>query len=259
MESHDILIEIGPDGKVRAEIRRAKGKACLKYAELLQSIIGKETDRELTSEYYEPESTASIDIVYRPTWPVRDPRDASKPVPTLPYGGTLAGPAFNLPGVRDFKTARILYQQSIAANVTNATAVIFFSDVVDSTRLTEELGVVGYRMRARQVESLVTSAIVAHGGTVVSGISLGDGFIGLFSSTRAAVDAAQQCAREVGETGLVVYFSRWVDLLPDSTPIEGKGVLPAVRVEAPAGAFADADPTLAKGLDVLRSKTTGGK
>ena len=35
---------------------------------------------------------------------------------------------------------------------TNATAVIFFSDVVDSTRLTEELGVVGYRMRARQVE-----------------------------------------------------------------------------------------------------------
>ena len=62
MESHEILIEIGPDGKVRAEIRGAKGKACLKYAQLLESIIGKETERELTSEYYEPESTTSIDL-----------------------------------------------------------------------------------------------------------------------------------------------------------------------------------------------------
>ena len=38
------------------------------------------------------------------------------------------------------------------SSATNATSIIFFSDVVDSTRLTEELGVVGYRMRARQVE-----------------------------------------------------------------------------------------------------------
>lgn len=59
---------------------------------------------------------------------------------------------------------------------------------------------------------------------------------------------------EVGETGVVVYFSRWVDLLPDGTPFEGKGVPPAVRVEVPAEAYKDADPTLAKGLEVLRAK-----
>jgi RNA polymerase sigma factor (sigma-70 family) len=64
-------------------------------------------------------------------------------------------------------------------------------------------------------------------------------------------------AVEVGETGLVVYFSRWVDLLPDGTPIEGKGVPPSVRVEFPAGAYKDADPTLAKGLEVLRAKVAG--
>ncbi len=62
-------------------------------------------------------NTASLDIVYRPFWPVRDPKDGSKPLPTLPYGGTLAEPAFNLPGVRDFKTAHIYYQQSIAQDV----------------------------------------------------------------------------------------------------------------------------------------------
>ena len=118
-----------------------------------------------------------------------------------------------------------------SGNVTNATAVIFFSDVVDSTRLTEELGVVGYRMRARQVESLVTSAIVAHSGTVVSGISLGDGFIGLFSSVRAAVDAAQQCAREVGETGLHLHLAlHHGDILLDGDRIYGGPVNYASRV-----------------------------
>jgi hypothetical protein len=58
----------------------------------------------------------------------------------------------------------------------------------------------------------------------------------------------------VGETGLEVYFSRWVDLLPDGTPIEGKGVPPAVTVDVPAAAYREGDPTLEKGLDVLRKR-----
>lgn len=64
-------------------------------------------------------------------------------------------------------------------------------------------------------------------------------------------------AVEVGGTGLAVYFSRWVDLLPDGTPVEGKGITPKVRIEAPADAYRDADPTLAKGLEVLRAKAAG--
>jgi RNA polymerase sigma factor (sigma-70 family) len=62
---------------------------------------------------------------------------------------------------------------------------------------------------------------------------------------------------EVGGTGLTVYFSRWVDLLPDGTPIEGKGVPVAVKVEAPAEAYQETDPTLAKGLEELRAKIKG--
>jgi hypothetical protein len=61
--------------------------------------------------------TASLDIVYRPVWPVRDPKDSSKTLPTLPFGATLAMPAFNLPGIRDMRTVRVLYQQSIAADI----------------------------------------------------------------------------------------------------------------------------------------------
>jgi hypothetical protein len=59
---------------------------------------------------------------------------------------------------------------------------------------------------------------------------------------------------DVGETGVSVYFSRWVDLLPNGTPFEGKGVQPAVSVDARGSAYKEADPTLAKGLEILRGK-----
>ena len=64
-------------------------------------------------------NTASLHIVYRPVWPVKDPKDSAKPLPTLRFGATLTQLAYELPGVRDWITARVLYQQSIAANMTN--------------------------------------------------------------------------------------------------------------------------------------------
>lgn len=73
-------------------------------------------------------NTPSLDIVYRPYWPVRDPKDSSRPIATLPYGGTLAEPGFSLPGVRAFKTARLLYQQSIAGNMATRPASAVLHD-----------------------------------------------------------------------------------------------------------------------------------
>ncbi|MFT5491447.1 MAG: subtilisin-like proprotein convertase family protein [Limisphaerales bacterium] len=85
--------------------------------------------------------TAALDIVYRPVWPVLDA--GNRPIATLPFGGTLTVPGSDfpgLPGVRDFKTARVLYQQSIGLNVTDApsSAVLHdatrgkFSDLEDA-------------------------------------------------------------------------------------------------------------------------------
>lgn len=59
-------------------------------------------------------------------------------------------------------------------------------------------------------------------------------------------------------TQLVVYFSRWVDLLPNGESFEGVGILPDVPVEARAKDLVDADPTLEKGLEVLRAKIAAG-
>ena len=61
MEQHDLEIEIGKDGRVRVHVKGAKGKACLDYAKLLERIVGREEGRELTSEFYEPETGVRLD------------------------------------------------------------------------------------------------------------------------------------------------------------------------------------------------------
>jgi len=63
MESHELEIEIGKDGKVRVKTAGAKGKSCLEYIRLVEQIVGKTLTQELTAEYYEPDSQVQIDIV----------------------------------------------------------------------------------------------------------------------------------------------------------------------------------------------------
>jgi C-terminal processing protease CtpA/Prc len=55
-------------------------------------------------------------------------------------------------------------------------------------------------------------------------------------------------------TGITVYFSRWVDLLPDSQAFEGVGIPPDVAVKEPTEAYSQRDPTLEKGMELLRKK-----
>ncbi|HZE99932.1 MAG TPA: DUF2997 domain-containing protein [Planctomycetota bacterium] len=60
MESHELRIEIGKEGKVRLETSGAKGKSCLEYMKLVEQIVGKALGQELTQEYYEPDSRVEI-------------------------------------------------------------------------------------------------------------------------------------------------------------------------------------------------------
>jgi len=53
--------------------------------------------------------------------------------------------------------------------------------------------------------------------------------------------------------GVVVYLPSWKDLLPDGTPLEGKGIQPDVPVAAEPGAFEDADPVLEAALRHVRA------
>jgi hypothetical protein len=58
-------ITISRTGQVTVEIRGAKGPRCLKYAELLRELVGREAQRRLTREYYEPEQNVRIDAEVR--------------------------------------------------------------------------------------------------------------------------------------------------------------------------------------------------
>jgi C-terminal processing protease CtpA/Prc len=63
-------------------------------------------------------------------------------------------------------------------------------------------------------------------------------------------------------TGLVVMYSRWIDLMPDGQAFEGSGIPPDVTVDEPTTAYSKADPTLEKGMAILREKARrpeGGK
>ncbi len=53
---------------------------------------------------------------------------------------------------------------------------------------------------------------------------------------------------------VAVWYSRWVDMLPDGTPIEGVGIEPDVKVEFPHRSYREEDPTWRKAVQLLRNR-----
>lgn len=62
MAQHDVEIIITKSGEVKVHVKGVKGKGCMEYAEWLADIVGKIKDKQLTSEYYEPETKAKIQL-----------------------------------------------------------------------------------------------------------------------------------------------------------------------------------------------------
>lgn len=66
-------------------------------------------------------------------------------------------------------------------------AVIVFTDLVDSTGLTERIGDLAYRTLADELLAGLLAAIDTCNGELIPGITLGDGVLALFSSARDAI------------------------------------------------------------------------
>ena len=62
MAQHDVEITISKNGEVKVHVKGVKGKGCLKYAEWLAEVVGKVKERQLTSEYYEPDTKVKIEL-----------------------------------------------------------------------------------------------------------------------------------------------------------------------------------------------------
>ncbi len=62
MAQHEVDITISKTGEVKVHVKGAKGKACLAYSKWLTEIIGKVKQQQNTSEIYEPEIKARINL-----------------------------------------------------------------------------------------------------------------------------------------------------------------------------------------------------
>jgi hypothetical protein len=58
---------------------------------------------------------------------------------------------------------------------------------------------------------------------------------------------------------VTVMYSRWVDMMPDGSPIEDRGIQSAVVVDLPRSAYEKIDPTWNKAIEVLRAKVAEAK
>ncbi|HEY8174030.1 MAG TPA: adenylate/guanylate cyclase domain-containing protein [Dehalococcoidia bacterium] len=80
-----------------------------------------------------------------------------------------------------------------AEAVASGSAVILFTDIVDSTALTERLGDARFREASRTLDAGLRAAIRDAGGAAIDGKLLGDGVLATFPSAAQAIDGARRC------------------------------------------------------------------
>ena len=117
----------------------------------------------------------------------------------------------------------------------HTTLTILFTDVVDSTSLTERLGDAAFRERAHQLDDALRSVIREGGGTPVEGKVLGDGVMAVFTSARQAIDAARRCRDAADDLGLQLHVGVHAgDVIRDGNNVYGGAVNLAARIAAHA-------------------------
>ena len=113
----------------------------------------------------------------------------------------------------------------------SGTAIILFADIADSTALTERLGDVGFRARARDLDGVLRNIIREHAGTPIEGKLLGDGVLAVFTSGRQAIEAALACAKAGAEASLPLHLGLHAgDVIREDKNVYGGAVNIASRI-----------------------------
>ena len=114
---------------------------------------------------------------------------------------------------------------------TSGTAIILFTDIADSTALTERIGDTAFRAAARTLDERIRTAVRECGGTPVEGKVLGDGVMGVFASAAQAIDAARRCLSVSGEIELPLHVGIHAgDVIREDGNVYGGAVNIASRV-----------------------------
>ena len=127
-------------------------------------------------------------------------------------------------------------EMKAAAQLPEGMAVILFTDIADSTSLTEQLGDSAFRARARELDTSLRSVIRESGGTAVEGKVLADGVMAVFSSARQAIECALRCNAATEGNGFQLHLGIHAgDVIREGNNVYGGAVNIAARI---AGASA---------------------
>lgn len=117
------------------------------------------------------------------------------------------------------------------------TVTILFTDIAASTSLTEQWGDVEFRRRARELDTLLRTAINEGGGRSVEGKLLGDGVLAVFPSAARAIECAVACCALAEGRGLPLHVGLHVgDVLHEGDNVFGGAVNLAARICAASAA-----------------------
>jgi len=110
-------------------------------------------------------------------------------------------------------------------------SVVLFTDIVDSTALTERLGDTVFRTASRTLDEGMRAAMREAGGTPVEGKVLGDGVMGVFTSASQAIAAARRCIELSVESELQLHVGLHAgDVIHEKGNVYGGAVNIASRV-----------------------------
>lgn len=142
--------------------------------------------------------------------------------------------------VSDFEDTRRVVSDSFP----EGTVTVMFTDIEDSTALSEAWGDDAWTRKIADHFDTVRSAVASHGGLVVK--TLGDGTMTVFGSARSAIEAAAEIQRAMRDSDLKVRIGMHTgDSLRREGDYYGTAVNKAARVAA-----------VAEGAEVLVSSVT---
>jgi class 3 adenylate cyclase len=223
--------------RVRAIVSRRLGRAD-EAERLLRSAMSRATDLGLRPEL----GRACLDLGRLLVGPDRAGADAVAEATDLATRARALFDELDMPAFEQQAAgllARLSGVQPTRAAVVGAeTAVILFTDIADSTALTERLGDAIYVAKAGEFERTVRRAVRDCSGEDIEGVTLGDGVLAVFSSGTNAIECAiraHECARDAGFRLHVGIHAG--DVLRTETGVHGGAVNIAARVcdAAPPG------------------------
>jgi class 3 adenylate cyclase len=117
------------------------------------------------------------------------------------------------------------------AGLPGGTAVIVFTDIADSTALTERMGDAAFRAASRALDDAVRAAMRDAGGTPVDGKVLGDGVMGVFASAAQSIEAARSCVAASARAELPLHIGIHAgDVIREPDNVYGGAVNIASRI-----------------------------